>query len=74
VGWLDGLDGAHVYFNHGYYFRAANGSCVATAPHGGGDVVAAVQRDNIVGVQFHPEKSQDAGDKLLSALIRQMAA
>ena len=72
VGWLDGLDGAHVYFNHGYYFRAANGCCVATALHCEDQVVAAVQRDKVVGVQFHPEKSQDAGDHLLASLIAQM--
>ena len=72
VAWLDGLDEAFVYFNHGYYFRAANGATVATAQCCGDEVVAAVQRDNVVGVQFHPEKSQDAGDRLLSALIGQM--
>jgi glutamine amidotransferase len=74
VAWLDGLADAFVYFNHGYYFRAANGSPVATARFDNDEVVAAVQRDNVVGVQFHPEKSQDAGDRLLSALIGQMVA
>lgn len=73
VPWLTGSDGQHFYFNHSYYFRAAPDARVATARLGG-DVVAAVQRERIVGVQFHPEKSQDAGARLLAALIEQLTS
>ena len=57
--------GKDFYFVHSYHFRCADaGSVLATTPYGG-EVVSAVQRDNILGVQFHPEKSQKAGFQLL---------
>ena len=73
VPWLTGLDGEFVYFNHSYYFQADVEARVATAEHGG-EVVAAVQRDRIIGVQFHPEKSQSAGDLLMARLIEHLTA
>lgn len=59
--------GTAVYFLHGYHFVPdgdARASIVATTNHGG-DLVAAVQRDHVFGVQFHPEKSQGAGLAIL---------
>jgi glutamine amidotransferase len=57
------------YFLHGYHFRAADmASVLATSDHGG-PIVAAVGRDNIVGVQFHPEKSQAYGLSFLSRFL-----
>ncbi|MGZ8211010.1 MAG: imidazole glycerol phosphate synthase subunit HisH [Burkholderiales bacterium] len=56
-----------VYFLHGYHFVPAPESVsavVARTDHGG-PIVAAVQRDHIFGVQFHPEKSQGAGLAIL---------
>lgn len=77
-GWIDGADGDFVYFNHSYYFRAANGAVVATASregeNGEGEIVAAVQRDHIVGVQFHPEKSQSVGRGLMERLVGELTA
>lgn len=69
---LDGFDDQFVYFNHTYYFRAAPQAVVATADTPDETIVAAVQRDHIVGVQFHPEKSQDVGNRMMKALVEYM--
>lgn len=59
------LDGQSVYFVHSYAFRAEkDGLCLATTDYGG-DVCAVIGRDNIIGTQFHPEKSQRAGLRLI---------
>lgn len=55
----------HAYFVHSYAFMPTNASDIAATTEYGGPVVAAVQRDNILGVQFHPEKSQKYGLDLL---------
>ena len=61
--------GEHMYFLHSYHLRAArDADCLAEADYGG-PVVAAVARDNLVGTQFHPEKSQAAGLRLLANFI-----
>ena len=61
--------GEHMYFLHSYHLRAAHDAdCLAEAEYGG-PVVAAVARDNLVGTQFHPEKSQAAGLRLLANFI-----
>ncbi|MES2495417.1 MAG: imidazole glycerol phosphate synthase subunit HisH [Pseudomonadota bacterium] len=73
ISWVAGLDDDLFYFNHSYYFRASDRDQVAMAFHGG-PFAAAVQRDHIVGVQFHPEKSQGAGDRLMTRLIEDMTA
>lgn len=49
------------YFLHGYHFVADDPSDVAAHSDHGGPLEAAVHRDNIIGVQFHPEKSQHYG-------------
>jgi len=61
---LDGIDGdAWFYFVHGYAASAGD-AAIAKTTHG--DTFAAVvARDNVHGVQFHPEKSADAGRRLL---------
>ncbi len=53
------------YFVHSYYFEAKNESDVSAWCDHGGRFAAAVQIDNVFGVQFHPEKSQKAGISLL---------
>src|SRR5689334_3252212 len=54
----DIVDGTAVYFLHGYHFVPEASDCVVATTDHGGEVVAAVQRGHIFGVQFHPEKSQ----------------
>jgi glutamine amidotransferase len=63
---FDGIDsGRDFYFVHSYAMRCDDpADVVATAPYGE-DVVAAVARGSVAGVQFHPEKSQKAGFQLL---------
>lgn len=57
------------YFLHSYHFHAREGRDVLAMTDHGGGLVAAVARDNIVGVQFHPEKSQAYGLGLLSRFL-----
>src|SRR6202163_430474 len=71
---LDGLalgpQGRHAYFVHSYQLKASNGAdLVATADYGG-PVTAVVARDNIVGTQFHPEKSQKVGLALITNFLK----
>ena len=61
---LDGLDsGAQVYFTHSYA-APVTAECVAATTHAN-TFAAAVERGNVFGVQFHPEKSGDAGLQIL---------
>ena len=61
---LRGLDsGAQVYFTHSYA-APVTPECVAATTHAN-TFASAVERDNIFGVQFHPEKSSDAGLQIL---------
>ena len=62
--------GAHAYFVHGYGFEPADPrDRVAHADHGGA-VCAAVARGNLAGTQFHPEKSQQVGLRVLANFVR----
>jgi len=56
------------YFDHSFYFEAEHQyTCART--HYGAEFTAMVKRDNVVGFQFHPEKSQQAGKRLLIGLL-----
>jgi len=57
-------DTAHFYFDHTYALETPSDDVVATCRYGG-SYVAAVERDNIFAVQFHPEKSQRNGLRVL---------
>lgn len=63
------VEGGEAYFLHSYHFAVAEGQDVAAMTDHGGGLVAAVARDNILGVQFHPEKSQAYGLGLLSRFL-----
>jgi len=65
-----GESGLHAYFVHSYYLRAADPSHVLATTDYGEPLTAIVGRDNIVGVQFHPEKSQIMGLRLISNFLR----
>jgi glutamine amidotransferase len=63
---FDGLDeGVNVYFVHSYYVKPADAGMVATTTTYGIDFCSAICRDNVVATQFHPEKSQDVGLRIL---------
>lgn len=66
-------EGCSFYFDHSYYFECGE-DCVAAKCAYGKDVVAAVQKDNIFGVQFHPEKSQTNGLKLFRSFFNYINA
>jgi glutamine amidotransferase len=55
------IEEGEAYFLHSYHFAAENGADIAAMTDHGQGLVAAVARDNILGVQFHPEKSQSYG-------------
>ncbi|MBI1180726.1 MAG: imidazole glycerol phosphate synthase subunit HisH [Alphaproteobacteria bacterium] len=68
---LAGLDhGEHFYFVHSYAFRPAERSDLLATVDYGGPVTAIVGRDNMIGTQFHPEKSQDAGLRVIANFLR----
>ena len=58
--------GAYVYFNHSYYCQPQNSSDVTATTDYGLQYACAVQHQNIFGVQFHPEKSQELGLRILA--------
>lgn len=61
--------GSRFYFDHSYHFETEKQYRAATT-HYGTEIVAAVQHNNIYGVQFHPEKSQNNGLRVLRAFIK----
>lgn len=58
------------YFVHSYQLKAANPADIIATVDYGGPIVAAVGRDNIVGTQFHPEKSQANGLSIIANFLR----
>ena len=65
-----GADGLHAYFVHSYQLYAANPETVVATADYGGPVTAVVARGNIVGTQFHPEKSQTLGLMLIANFLK----
>lgn len=63
------IEPGEAYFLHSYHFDADNPLHVAAFTDHGGAVTAAVARENIIGVQFHPEKSQSYGISLLKRFL-----
>lgn len=68
---LDGIaTGDHAYFVHSYAMQVTNPAHLLAHVAYGGPVTAIVGRDNIVGTQFHPEKSQATGLRLIANFLR----
>jgi imidazole glycerol-phosphate synthase subunit HisH len=65
-----GSDGLHAYFVHSYHLAATNPDAVLAVTQYGGPMTATVAKDNMVGTQFHPEKSQTLGLALISNFLR----
>lgn len=81
IGWCDVVarEGARLfpvdqreafYFAHGYHVACDDPDDVAATIDYGGEIVAGVERGTVFGVQFHPEKSQDAGLDVLARFAR----
>jgi len=68
--WQGIPDGARFYFVHSYYVEPAEPSIIAGSTSYGIPFTSAVARDNIFAVQFHPEKSAQAGLQLLGNFMR----
>src|SRR5215510_8224477 len=62
--------GDHAYFVHSYHFIADRPQDVLATVDYGGPVTAVIGRDNLLGVQFHPEKSQQVGLALLARFLK----
>ena len=67
---LDGIKtGDHTYFVHSYAMDVADRNERLAHVDYGGDVTAIIGRDTIIGMQFHPEKSQDAGLRMIGNFL-----
>ncbi|AGS19933.1 imidazole glycerol phosphate synthase subunit HisH [Rhizobium etli] len=69
-GILTGPQGLHAYFVHSYHLAAQDPEDVIATVDYGGPMTALVGRDNMVGAQFHPEKSQKLGLALIANFLR----
>jgi glutamine amidotransferase len=68
---LEGLPaGTHAYFVHSFELRPTDPTDILAETDYGGPIVAAVGRDNLIGTQFHPDKSQQAGLRLIANFLR----
>jgi imidazole glycerol-phosphate synthase subunit HisH len=66
---FDAVAGQDFYFTHSFAFTPSNRQDIAASVDHGGRFAAAVARDNIAGVQFHPEKSQATGLALIAKFL-----
>ena len=66
----DGPDGLHAYFVHSYHLATDSADTLVATTDYGGRLTAIVGRDNLLGTQFHPEKSQKLGLALIANFLR----
>ena len=66
------LDRNDFYFVHSYHMKCKNKNEILATVNYGSELVAAICKDNIIGVQFHPEKSQISGKKFLQEFLEWM--
>jgi glutamine amidotransferase len=68
---LAGFEAAtHAYFVHSYHYRLAQPADLVAVTNYGGHLAAIIGRENLIGTQFHPEKSQEAGLRLIGNFLR----
>ncbi|MEQ8386166.1 MAG: imidazole glycerol phosphate synthase subunit HisH [Coleofasciculus sp. A1-SPW-01] len=68
--WMQLSENPQVYFVHSYYVEPVDPAIrAATVTHGSQQITAAIARDNMMAVQFHPEKSSTAGLQILSNFV-----
>lgn len=72
--WQGLEDGSHVYFVHSYYPRPIDEAVVSARTEYGELFAAAVEQDKTMGVQFHPEKSQETGLLMLSNFVSSVSS
>ena len=72
--WQGLEEGSHVYFVHSYYPQPTDPGAVAATADYGEPFAAAIEQGPTMGVQFHPEKSQDAGLAMLRNFAVSVAA
>jgi len=69
--WNDIKTGDWVYFVHSYYAEPTDAAVIAaTVTHGSQTVAAAIAKDNVMAMQYHPEKSAPAGLTMLSNFVQ----
>lgn len=65
---LNSSDGQSFYFNHSFYYKGPSEFQIATSQHSS-EFAAVIRRGNVIGLQFHPEKSQATGKALIKNII-----
>ncbi len=67
---IDGVeDGSYMYFVHSYYAVPKDKNVILCETDYGGDFASGVHKDNVYGFQFHPEKSQSTGLKIIENFV-----
>ena len=61
---------SHMYFTHSYEFMTKQKDCVVAETNYGNSIIVSVEKENIVGTQFHPEKSQKNGLVILENFLK----
>jgi len=61
---------SHMYFIHSYEFMIKNKDCIVAKTSYGNSIIASIAKDNIIGTQFHPEKSQKNGLMFLENFLK----
>lgn len=68
---LDGIpDGSRFYFTHSYHVITVNNDDIIATTHYGYDFISGIQKENIYGTQFHPEKSHKEGMQIIQNFIK----
>ena len=61
---------SHMYFVHSYELLTKQKDCIVATTNYGNSIIASVEKENIVGTQFHPEKSQKNGLIILENFLK----